>query len=242
MTENLNSGYGEGIKGNVNFSTGKTFFVVAQSDSANNEKIQNLFRPDADGVRRVYTTIDAALTACVTGRGDQIILSPGWTAVPSAAEILAAETKGVTIIPAGSSRYNFSFATRAAATLPQTASTPIFTATGRVRITSIIGEVTTITGATVTTGQLIAVPTVGSNVNMCATVSIASLAVGTQLSITGTLATAMAATNGAQIAQVTPITIKAGTINFSTSANNTGAIKWRVEYVPVDPGAKVIAA
>lgn len=238
----MNAGYGMHVVGAVlGKTTGKSFFVCASND-VNNQGINELFTVDSDGVKRTWSTFTDALAQCVTGRGDFVFVSPNYTTAPSAAELLAAETKGVTISPLGEFNGYANTASRATATLPQTATGALFTVTGRVKLLGIYGEVTTATGATVTNGKIVATPTVGSAVDLCAAVSIASLAIGVQLNITGTLATAMQAVNGATVAQTTPIIVKAGTIGLNTTANNTGSVKWRVEYLPIDPAAKIIAA
>lgn len=240
--QNMNAGYGMHVVGAVlGKTTGKSFFVCASSD-VNNQGINELFTVDSDGVKRTWSTFTDALAQCVAGRGDFVFISPNYTTAPTAAELLAAETKGVIISPLGEFNGFAYTASRATETLPQTATAALFTVTGRVRLLSINGEVTTVLGATATNAKLIAVPTVGSNVDICAAVAVANLAVGTQLGITGTLATAMMATNGAIIGQVTPLIIKAGSISLNTTANNTGSVKWRVEYIPIDAGAKIIAA
>lgn len=240
--QNMNAGYGMHVVGAVlGKTTGKSFFVCASSD-ANKQGINELFTVDSDGIKRTWSTFTEALAQCVAGRGDFVFVSPNYTTAPSAAEILAAETKGVTISPLGEFNGYAYTASRATATLPQTATGALFTVTGRVKLLGIYGEVTTILGATATNAKLIATPTVGSAVDICAAVAVANLAVGTQLGITGTFANAMMATNGAILAQVTPTIIKAGTIGLNTTANNTGSVKWRVEYLPIDPGAKIIAA
>lgn len=131
---------------------------------------------------------------------------------------------------------------RSAAVLPATAATPYFIITGRVLITQIVGEVTTIASATATNLKLIANPTVGADVDMCAVVAIASDAVGTIYNITGTLANALVATtSGAVIAQANSILVAAGSIDLSASATNTGATKWVLHYIPLDYNSKVVA-
>ena len=243
MNENLNSGYGDGIKNTINFTTGKTFFVVAQDDVASNEKIQSLFRPDTDGSLRAFPTVALAIASCLAGRGDQIILSPSWSAVFSASELLEAEVKGVTVIPAGLNRNDLWIVRRPTGALPATATGILFTVTGRVKLVTITGIVTTAIQNQANNTKLLITPTVGAVVDICAVASTANLAVGTQLAITGTFATALQISASAvQIYQATSIIVPAGTIGLNTLATNTGSIKWSVEYVPIDPGAKIISA
>jgi hypothetical protein len=130
---------------------------------------------------------------------------------------------------------------KASALLPQTAQTPYFRVTGRVLITQLVGEVTVVLGATATNLSLVANPTVGADVNLCAVVAIASDAVGTLYTITGTLADAMiATTSGAVVAQASSILVANGTIDLKTSANDTGQTKWTLHYIPLDLGSTVV--
>ena len=131
---------------------------------------------------------------------------------------------------------------RGSSLLPQTAQTAYFRVSGKVIITHIIGEVTVELGAVATNLDLWSNPTVGTDVALCTTVAVASKAVGTMFTITGTLANAMiATTSGAVAEQAAGILVAAGTIDLKASANNTGQTKWVVRYKPVDEGATIIA-
>lgn len=133
---------------------------------------------------------------------------------------------------------------RAASALPQTTQTPYFTVTGRVLITQIVGEVTTVIGNIAATDtKLIANPTVGADVDMCALVDIDQDTVGTLYNITGTLANAMiATTSGAMQAQPEAIVVAAGTIDLDCTKSNTGETKWTLHYIPLDSGSSVVSA
>lgn len=244
MYENAESGYGKTHLNSLPFTTGKTFVLVGSS-SANKNLINAVFGTDVEGVARVYTSYALVNAQTVAGRGDTIILAPDFTTAPSAAELLSLETKGVTVLPAGVSQVapGVFRAYRSAATLPATAATPYFTVTGRVKIVQILGEVTTLIQTQACNAKLIANPTVGADVDLCAVLDITAGAVGAQFSITGTLANAMVKTvSGAGVYQAAPVLVTAGTIDFSTSATNTGATKWLVDYQPIDPGAIIVAA
>lgn len=242
MGFSLSAGYGAAQAANAPFTTGRVF-VVADSTDTNFNFIDELYRVDTYGLARRYSTITAALAACTSGNGDVIILSPLFTTALTATELLAAETKGVAITQAGKNVNGVYFEHRALATLPATTATPYFTVTGRVKVTSIIGEVTTLVQTQACNAKLISNPTVGADVDLCAVLDITAAAVGAQFSITGTLANAMVnTTSGAGVFQAAPLLIMPGTIDFSTSATNTGATKWRIEYVPVDAGARIFAA
>lgn len=237
-----NSGYGLAQIANAPFTTGKIFAVSVSGDT-NFNNINELYGYDSEGVARRYSTITAALAACVAGRGDVIILSPAFTTALTAAELLSAETKGVSFVQAGKNVNGIYFEHRTTASLPATTASALFTVTGRIKLISIIGEVTTIVQTQACNAKLIANPTVGADVDLCAVLDITAAAVGTQFSITGTLANAMVkTTSGAGVFQAAPLLIQPGTIDLSTSANNTGSVKWRIEYVPVDAGARVFAA
>ncbi|MFJ5984314.1 hypothetical protein [Lentzea sp. NPDC092896] len=140
---------------------------------------------------------------------------------------------------------------RATAALPQTTASPIFTvAGGRVLITGLIGEVTTAIQNQANNTKLIANPTTGSDVDLCAVVDVANLEVGGKLSLTPDLdATPFSVALDKQLAGAIPmgfaakaICVAAGSIDLSCAASNTGSVKWSVFYVPLDDGATVTAA
>lgn len=132
---------------------------------------------------------------------------------------------------------------RAAANLPQTAAAPLFTITGgRILLTSIVGEVTTVIQTQANNTKLVANPTVGSDMDLCAVLNISADAVGDVYSITGTLSDAMVGAGVAVAAMAKGIIIPIGTIDLNCAASNTGQIKWTMHYVPIDEGASVAAA
>lgn len=132
---------------------------------------------------------------------------------------------------------------RAAAALPATTTGNLFTVTGgRILLTGIVGEVTTVIQTQACNASLVVDPTVaGSNVALCAVLNISALAVGTLLSITGVAATAMQS-GLAVVGMTTPWIIPPGAIGLLTSATNTGAVSWKLWYMPLDTGAVVAAA
>ena len=131
---------------------------------------------------------------------------------------------------------------RATEVLPATTQTPYFTVTGRVLITQIVGEVNTLITATAVDIKLIANPTVGADVDLCAALTITDDAVGTMYNITGTFANAMiATTSGAFEAQANAFVVAAGTIDLHTTATNLGQTKWTLHYIPLDIGSSVTA-
>lgn len=142
---------------------------------------------------------------------------------------------------------------KAAFTLPATTSTAIFTVTGgRVLITSMVGEVTTVLGATATNLNVTLDPT-GANAvaDLAAATVVTSDAVGTLYTVSGAPLDLLsaAAVGNTQVPNYVagPIVnrgfvVPAGSILLKTSATNTGATKWAVTYVPIDDGAAVAAA
>lgn len=136
---------------------------------------------------------------------------------------------------------------RATAALPQTTASALFTvATGRVIVTSIIGEVTTVIQTQADATKLTFDPTdAGATQDLCATLDITADAVGTMYSITGTPATALQdalnfVPSSKMLAQ--PVILKPGSILLDCAASNTGSVKWTLTYWPLDTGATVAAA
>ena len=134
--------------------------------------------------------------------------------------------------------------TRAAAVLPATTQTPYFTVVGKVRILQIVGEITTVFDGTANDIKLVANPTVGADVDMCVALTVTSDTLGTIYTITGTLGDALIATpSGAVPEQATGVIVAAGSIDLdATATDTTGATKWTVQYVSLDPGSSVVAA
>ena len=134
---------------------------------------------------------------------------------------------------------------RATATLPQTAQAAIFTvATGRVIVTSLVGTVTTATGATATNLSVIGNPTTGTDVVLASTVASASKEIGATFTLPVTFGSALQVQNagGAGLPLGTGFVLNPGTLDILTSASNTGSIKWDITYVPLDDGASITAA
>lgn len=131
---------------------------------------------------------------------------------------------------------------RPTATLPQTAVGALFTvAGGRIAIMSIIGEVTTVIQTQANNTKIVHDPTaVGSNVDLCAVLSITAKAVGTLFGISGVFADAML--SGLAIPGMAPVIVQAGTIALDCAASNTGSVKWTIRWMPLDVGATVVAA
>ena len=135
---------------------------------------------------------------------------------------------------------------RAAASLPQTAQTDYFTISGgRVLVTMIVGEVTTLIQTQANDTKLVFNPTdAGASQDLCAVLSITADAVGTMYHISGTPADALR--DNLNFARGTlfaaPLILKPGTIALDCAASNTGATKWSLWYIPLEDGASVATA
>lgn len=133
---------------------------------------------------------------------------------------------------------------KSSATLPQTGASALFNVTGgRVAILGVVGEVTVAIQNQANNTKLVANPTTGTSVDICAVLSTANDEVGCLYGITGTYATAMVGANaGAGVMCATPVVVNTGSIDLDCSANNTGEVKWDIYYLPLDVGAVVTAA
>lgn len=131
--------------------------------------------------------------------------------------------------------------TKAAANLPQSTQSALFTITGgRIRVMGIYGEVTTVIETKANNTKIVSNPTVGADVDLCAVNDITADSVGTIYTITGTFANAMVATtSGAVPDQAAKTVVAAGTIDLSCAASSTGQTKWVLQYEAIDPGATV---
>lgn len=133
-----------------------------------------------------------------------------------------------------------------ATTNPATTSLEIFRITGgRVLVKLLFAEVTTLNGATATNTSVTYTPLGGSNADLASVVATADAAAGTHLFVEGD-GTALIETATVKFAAVPAAAaqffiIDSGSIYWKTSATNTGAAKWDMFYIPLDPGAKVQA-
>lgn len=113
---------------------------------------------------------------------------------------------------------------------------------GRVAVTQIVGEVTTVIQTQANNTKLVANPTVGATTDMCAVLDISAVAAGALIGITGLITDAMLSSAGGLSGQARPIIINPGLICLNCVATNSGSIKWSLFYVPVDIGAYVTVA
>jgi len=135
---------------------------------------------------------------------------------------------------------------RATAALPATTTDEIFTvAGGRVAITMLIGEVTTVIQTQACNLKVTLTPTTGTAGDVADNLNISADEVGTLYLVEGDGTALVGVTaGGSYFAAGTPVPIvmAAGTIDIETSATNTGSIKWSIFYVPIDEGAYIEAA
>lgn len=135
---------------------------------------------------------------------------------------------------------------RATAALPATATGNIFTVSGgRIFLRYLIGEVTTVMGATATTLKVSSSPTVGSALDLCTATAVTSFAAGVHLALPAAVGSALVTDtgSGASLVAAYQLTlIPVGSITITTSATDTGSVKWDLGYVPLDIGAQVVAA
>jgi hypothetical protein len=126
--------------------------------------------------------------------------------------------------------------------------TTLFTITGSVKITDIVGIVGgTAFGAASTETKLTVTCDSLTAVDICAVVDLTGAAVGTSYHITGTLANAaVLGVNGVTIAQATPILVMptaTALIKMSNAgAANAGRMRWKVRWEPLSEDATVVAA
>lgn len=137
---------------------------------------------------------------------------------------------------------------RPTAALPQTATQTIFNCSGAIVITSLVGRVTSALGATVTTLSIGVTPSGGGsaqNAGLASATAITSAAANVALSLGATLGAALqVSAAGAPVLIVTPggLYVPAGAITITTSASDTGSVKWDMTWVSFDDNAGVTVA
>ncbi|MBH1939079.1 hypothetical protein I5Q34_33290 [Streptomyces sp. AV19] len=152
----------------------------------------------------------------------------------------------MSVIIQGSQLRTVNFGTKvdkAAATVPQNALSALFTVSGgRVVVTGIVGEVTTVIGGTTPSAKLVANPTTGADSDITTATAITGDAVGNLYGVS-TVGGALGVLESVAPMPQEPFVLKAGTLDLHVSAADaTGAIKWSLFYVPLDDGASVVAA
>lgn len=136
---------------------------------------------------------------------------------------------------------------RATDTLPQTTDEALFTITGgRVLLTGLVGEVTTVIQTQANNTKIKFNPTAtGADTDLCAVLNISADAVGTLYSLTGTFTDAMTDSLlclGSNEVLARPLVLSEGDIELDCAASNTGSVSWTLTYIPLDDGASVVVA
>lgn len=225
-------------------SAGKVFYVTAAVWTwAAAQFLQDVFKPDFDWTSRVYANITDALAACVSWRWDVVVIAADYTTAPTDTELSSAGTKGVRIVFAGTLDSSEQIAMTASKTLPATTTGTIFTITWLVEIQSIIWVVTTVIQSQACNLKLSTVSN-WATTDICADLDINAKTAQSRFSITGTFANALINTaKWVPVAkQATAIVAQEGTIIATTSATNTGAVRWLIRYKPLQEGARIVAA
>lgn len=123
------------------------------------------------------------------------------------------------------------------------ATVALFTvAGGKVLVTSLIGEVTTVI-TVANSYKLQHNPTVGTTADLVAATDIGTTdtPLGNLLGFTGVKTDSIITGPGRCSTLTSPIVLTAGSIEH-VSAGTDGAITWVLTYVPLDDGASVVAA
>lgn len=135
---------------------------------------------------------------------------------------------------------------RATAALPATTGNIFTVSGGRIVVTSLVGEVTTVLGAVVTTLSVASTPTTGAATPLAAATPVTSSAVGSWFTLPATLGGNLVVTPVAGAVALPSlalgILVPVGAIQLTTSASDTGSVKWSMTYVPFDDAATVVAA
>lgn len=132
---------------------------------------------------------------------------------------------------------------RAAATLPQSTQSALFTISGgRVVLTGIFGEVTAALQASGTDDtKLVVNPTVGVDADLTLALDIMGYsAVGTLFSVGSVGALLQHGVAAALMDQ--PVVLPVGTLDLNCAESKTGSIRWTLLYAPLDAEASVTAA
>ena len=136
---------------------------------------------------------------------------------------------------------------RATASLPQSTDDALFSVTGgRILLTAIVGEVTTVIETQANNTKLKFNPdATGADQDLCAVLNITADPVGELYTIDGTVGNAMRSDlliglNSLQGAG--GLILSEGDIELDCAASNTGSVKWTVWYIPMDDGAAVASA
>jgi hypothetical protein len=114
---------------------------------------------------------------------------------------------------------------------------------GRVLVTLILGEVTTVIGAGANNFKLQSNPTTGTTTDLCGNLDIDADEVGTLYTLAGAPGTALQRGESGNVANMTAngVVVPVGAIEALSAGNVSGSMKFDLFYIPLDAGAHVTA-
>jgi hypothetical protein len=131
--------------------------------------------------------------------------------------------------------------TRATDTLPATTTETLFTISGgRIILKALIGEVTTAIQAQACNLSVNIDSDAGAADVLASTLEINADAVGTYYSVEGDGTALIVAEGNGLTCLGNGTVLGAGIVTLTTSATNTGSVKWDLYYQPLDPAAYVV--
>lgn len=133
---------------------------------------------------------------------------------------------------------------KAAANLPATTTQDIFVVSGgRVLVTLLTGEVTTVVQNQTCNLKVTHDATAGGDVDLASNLDIGNFAAGRLLLVEGD-GTALVSNGGSILSGIgsAGFVVSEGEIHIETGATNTGATSWELWYFPLDDGASVASA
>lgn len=214
--------------------------VVANRDGSIIERIEFLYDALVDDATTNLIGVDDAsnlgTTASVTADVDGSILER--------LEHLAQVNTGGAAAVTSNPRLGLKVTKTTADTITGAAVSLFSVSGGRVLMTALYGEVTTVIGGGANASKLQFNPTTGTTNDLCATLDIDADEAGTLYSIDGTPATAMLRSESGAVANMDSngVILDIGDVEFTSAADATGSIQWTMWYIPLDTGASVAAA
>lgn len=121
----------------------------------------------------------------------------------------------------------------------------LFTVSDYIRVHGILGVVTVGLEAAANDAKLVANPTTGADVDLCAAVETNGDVAGTMYTITGDFSDAMLPTTSGAVETTdyeVPFIVAPGTIDMHCVGSKTGKVKWTLLWSPINANASVVAA
>lgn len=132
---------------------------------------------------------------------------------------------------------------KAATTLTNGAASIFTVAGGRVVVTNLIGEVTTVVSGTTPTLKVTLATTVGGDIDLCSATSITADEVGTLYAVDGVGNALESGSSGVVESSAKGIVLAEGTIQqVGAAADIGGAVEWTLTYYVLDTGASIVSA